>query len=140
MRQDALAHRLRTVLGRLVRTLRAASPDTQPSWSQAAILSRLDRHGETTAAALAVAERMRPQSMGGALDALETSELIERSPDPDDRRQVRVRISARGREVLAAGRASRQDWLAQALTTRLSTAERAVLREAVGLLERLADE
>src|SRR5438270_8686538 len=77
------ASELRLVLGQLVRRLRAEY--TFPV-AQASVLSRLDREGAQTTSALAAAERVRPQSMAQTLTELEATGLIERRPDPADRR------------------------------------------------------
>jgi DNA-binding MarR family transcriptional regulator len=136
----SLAHDLRVALGRLVRRVRAADPSGRSKWSHFSILSRLDRAGGATAATLAAEEGIRPQSMSTTLDALESEALIVREADPADRRQVIVSISEGGRQKLFAARASREQWLHKRITARLSREEQIVLKEAVRLLERLAEE
>ena len=54
-----------------------------------------------------------------------------------DGRQVLVDLTARGKDTLLADRARRDEWLATRLRE-LSPAERAVLRQAAPILERLA--
>ena len=63
--------------------------------------------------------------------------LVERRPDPDDRRRALVELTERGRLALAAERQRREGWLAEAITT-LSPEEQALLDRTVGLLRRLA--
>jgi DNA-binding MarR family transcriptional regulator len=63
--------------------------------------------------------------------------MVVREPDPDDRRQVLLRVSEPGLELLNAERKRRDAWLAQRLI-KLDPQERAVLREAAVILERLA--
>ena len=129
------ASELRIVLGQLVRRLRA---EHRFPISQATVLSRLDRDGPLTTSALAVAERLRPQSMAQTIGDLEADGLITRTPDPNDRRQVLIDLSDGGRTALAEDRARREGWLAQTIATELTSEEQEVLIEAVALLRRLA--
>ena len=78
-------------LGLLVRRIRAdAPPELQEfSWTQKAVLSRLEKHGPATAADLARAEGVKPQSMGTALGLLEKKGLVERKAHPTDGRQIK---------------------------------------------------
>jgi DNA-binding MarR family transcriptional regulator len=68
---------------------------------------------------------------------LEAKGLVRRDPHPDDRRQVVVRQTEQAEAMLSESRRKRNAWLAQ-LTERLSDEERAVLREAAPVLEKLA--
>jgi DNA-binding MarR family transcriptional regulator len=126
---------LRIVLGQLVRRLRA---EYRFPISQATVLSRLDRGGAATTSALAAAERLRPQSMAHTIAELESDGLIDRTPDPDDRRQVLIALTERGREALAEERARREGWLAEAIAAELNEDEQELLLQAVPLLRRLA--
>src|SRR5580704_17042527 len=85
-------------LGLLVRRIRAkAPPELQKfSWTQNAVLSRLEKQGPATAADLARAEGVKPQSMGTALALLEKMGLVERKPHPTDGRQINMKLTARG--------------------------------------------
>ena len=123
------------MLGQLLRRLRAeyAFPV-----AQASVLSRLDREGPQTTSALAAAERVRPQSMAQTLADLEAEELISRRPDPEDRRQVLIELTARGNERVAESRGRREDWLAAAITAELSPEEQRTLLSAVPLLQRVS--
>jgi DNA-binding MarR family transcriptional regulator len=131
-----LANELRIVLGKLVRRLR--TEDALPT-SHIAVLSRLDRAGAQTTSGLAAAERMRPQSMAQTLADLRRDGLVDRTPDPVDRRQILVELTALGRECLTAERRRRESWLAQAIAGELTPAERKHLADAVALLHRLAE-
>jgi DNA-binding MarR family transcriptional regulator len=130
-----VASELREVLGRLVRRLRA---EHRFPLSQGAVLGRLDRQGPQGVSDLAKAERMRPQSMAQTVSELEAEGLVERSPDPRDRRRALVELTAQGRAALEADRRGREGWLAQAIERDLSAREQEVLSDAVGLLRRLA--
>ncbi|MBZ4319570.1 MarR family winged helix-turn-helix transcriptional regulator [Streptomyces huiliensis] len=133
------ASRIRVLTGRLARRLRAAGDRTDLTLSQSAVLSRLDRHGPATTVELARAEHVRPQSMGTTLAGLEEAGLIERSPHPSDRRQVLISLAPEGLRRLREARGVREGWIAQALAERFDERERAVVTEAIGLLERLTE-
>jgi DNA-binding MarR family transcriptional regulator len=130
------AAELRMVLGLLVRRLRA---EHRLPVSHGTVLGRLERDGPATTSALAAAERVRPQSMAQTLSELEASGLIDRTPDPDDRRQVHIALTERGHARLAEERALREGWLANAIETELTPEEQKVLIRAVELLRRLAE-
>ena len=126
---------LRIVLGQLVRRLRA---EHRFPISQATVLSRLDREGAATTSALAAAERVRPQSMAHTIAELEADGLVDRTPDPVDRRQIQIALTERGREALADERARREGWLARTIATELTDDEQELLMQTVPLLRRLA--
>jgi DNA-binding MarR family transcriptional regulator len=128
------ASELRLVLGQLVRRLRA---EYSFPVAQASVLSRLDREGAQTASALAAVERVRPQSMAQTLAELETAGLIERRPDPDDRRRSQIELTEEGRNRVLEGRGRREDWLAAAIAAELNPEEQRTLLAAVPLLQRL---
>lgn len=130
-----LASELRMVLGHLVRRLRA---ERRFSLSQAAVLGRLDREGTQSIGDLAVAERVRPQSMTQTIADLEADGLIERHADPGDGRRTLVELTEQGRLTLEADRRQREGWLARAIAEDLSQAEQRVLVQALDLLRRLS--
>jgi DNA-binding MarR family transcriptional regulator len=131
-----VASDLRVVLGQLVRRLRA---EHRFSLTQGAVLGRLDREGPQSVSDLAVAERVRPQSMAQTVGDLEGDGLVERRPDPGDRRRALVSLTEAGRAALLLDRGRREGWLARAIAEQLRPEEQAVLADAVELLRRLAD-
>ena len=133
----ALANDLRLVLGRLIRRLRAERRGL--TLGQVTVLGRLDREGPAGTSDLAAGERVRPQSMAATVAALAAAGLVERRPDPVDRRRILIALTAHGRETLAADRRRRDAWLAEALRNDLTERERAILAEAATLLARIAD-
>lgn len=130
-----LASELREVLGRLIRRLRA---EHRFPLSHGAVLGGIDRRGPQSVSDLAKAEGMRPQSMAEIVSDLEADGLVERRPDPNDRRRALVQLTGQGRSALHADRRAREGWLAQAIERDLSKAEQSALRDAVELLRRLA--
>jgi DNA-binding MarR family transcriptional regulator len=133
-----LAHELRETLGRVVRRLRAEPGG--PSVRYMTVLSRLDRNGPSSTSDLAAAERMRPQSMAQTVRDLEEEGLVSRRPDPADGRRAFVELTDAGLDLLRVTRARRETWLAQALERELDDRERELLRDALALLGRLAED
>jgi len=130
-----LASDLRVVLGQLIRRLRA---EHRFSLSQGSVLGRVDREGSQSVSDLAAKERVRPQSMAQTVADLEADGLVERRPDPDDRRRALVLLTDTGDQVLVADRRAREGWLFEALEE-LSAEERRTLERAVVLMNRLSE-
>ena len=131
------SHELRTVLGRLVRRLRA---EAALPMRQTTVLARLEREGPQGTSDLAERERMRPQSMAETVKELEAAGFVRRDADPTDGRRQLVALTSAGQRALTADRSRREDWLASALSERLNANERETLMRAIVLLERLTDE
>lgn len=133
------AAELRVLICRLNRQLRERANLGELTPSQVSVLVRLEREGDSTVTALAKAEGIRSQSMGAIVAALETAGLISGQADPKDKRQTILSLTPACRELIQKNRAVRQDWLLQAIQTKLSIDEQRQLGQAVELLKRLAD-
>jgi DNA-binding MarR family transcriptional regulator len=107
--------------------------------NQMAVLARLDRFGPASISDLAVAERVRPQSMAQTVRELEAVGWVSRRPDPSDGRRQILELTGAGLQRIQANRAAREDWLTQALARELDPVEREKLGDALALLRRLAD-
>ncbi len=136
---QALAAELRAVSGRLKRRLREQTHLGELSWSQVAVLGRLERDGPATVSMLARAEGMRPQSMGTIIAALEAAGHIRGTPDPADGRQTILSVTPQSMQWIRAARAAREDWLAGTITAQLTADEQRELAHALDLLKRIAD-
>jgi DNA-binding MarR family transcriptional regulator len=138
-RTDAgLAAELRLGVMRLRRRLAVERhPDNELSLNQMGVLGVLARRGAMTVGELAGAEKVQPPSMTRTVNCLEDSGDVRKRPHETDRRQVVVELSEQGRGRVLADRARRDAWLAQRLRE-LSPEERAVLRQAAPILDRLA--
>jgi DNA-binding MarR family transcriptional regulator len=132
----SLAGELRVVVGQLLRRLRA---EHRFSLSQGAVLGRLDRQGTMSIGELALAERVRPQSMAQTIAEMESERLLARRPDPSDGRRMLIDLTPHGRTVLEEDRRQREGWLALAIEEDLSPAERRILARALPLLRRLGE-
>jgi DNA-binding MarR family transcriptional regulator len=133
--ESLVASELRVVLGQLVRRLRA---EHRFPLSHGTVLGRLDREGARSISDLALAERVRPQSMAQTVADLEGDGYVLRRPDPSDRRRVLIELTDHGIAALRADRRQREGWLAKAIAE-LSADEQAILAEAVPLLRDLAE-
>ena len=122
---------------RLARRLRAERGDHGLTLTQLACLATLHRHGAMTPSDLAAHEKVQPPSMTRTVNGLAERGLVQRNPDPHDRRQVVVSLTEAGAELLATDRAQREQWLTQRLAD-LSTDERETLARAAAILDRLA--
>jgi DNA-binding MarR family transcriptional regulator len=133
-----LASELRMAVMRLRRRLAIERhPGNELGLGQMTVLGTLHRHGEMTVGELATHERVRPPSMTRTVNCLSDGGYVIRRPHETDKRLVLVALSGRGREVLLADRARRDAWLARRLG-QLTADERALLRKATPLLDRLA--
>ena len=139
-RTDAgLASELRMSVMRLRRRLAGERhPDNELSMNAMAVLGALYRLGELTLGELAAHERVQPPSMTRTVTCLEDAAHVVRRPSETDKRQVLVSLTDQGRATLLADRRRRDEWLATRLRA-LTPDERAVLRQAAPILERLAN-
>lgn len=136
---DDLATALYDGMGLVARRLRQAPAPGELSLPERSALGRLDRTGPATAADLARTEQITPQAMGITLAGLEERGLVERRPDPRDRRRVVMALTEAGAEVVRRKRDIRARQLAVALEQRFTTAEVATLAAAAPLIARLAE-
>jgi DNA-binding MarR family transcriptional regulator len=129
---------LRAVLARLLRKLRETTNDAITP-SQASALSRLGKGGVSTVSALALAERVRPQSMAAIVESLESLGFVTRSQDPSDGRRQIVDLTDAGWAQIAGQKEAGVAWLDHALTEQVSEAELMTLAAATAILERILD-
>lgn len=138
-RTDAgLAAELRVGVMRLRRRLALErQPENDLSLAQMAVLGLLLRNRELTIGELARLERVQPPSMTRTVSCLEQLGHVTRGPHETDGRVVVVSLTGRGHDVVLADRQRRDVWLAVQLA-HLSADERAVLRRAAPILDRLS--
>ncbi|HTB37617.1 MAG TPA: MarR family transcriptional regulator [Reyranella sp.] len=124
--------------GQLTRRLRAETNLRELTWSQVAIMARLDGAGPMTTADLARAESVKPQTMGGTLAYMEEVGLVERHPHPTDGRQVLFALTAEGVEARRQTRIAKEEWLLRAMA-KLDPDEQQTLISAIALIQRLGE-
>ncbi len=136
---SGLASALRLSVMRLARRMRSErDPDNELlPVGQLSVLGALKRLGESTVGQLAAEERVQPPSMTRTVNCLDEGGYVVRRKHETDGRQVVVGLSEKGLATLATDRRRRDAWLAQRLRE-LTPDERAVLRQAAPILERIA--
>jgi DNA-binding MarR family transcriptional regulator len=133
-----LATRLRLGITRTARRLRQeAGTDLSPTLSAA--LATIARHGPLTPSELAARERVQRPTATRLLARLEAPGLVVRTADPQDGRSSLVSVSPAGAALLAEVRTRKDAYLARRLRA-LSAEDRATLRRASEILERMLDE
>jgi DNA-binding MarR family transcriptional regulator len=135
--ETALASTLRLSVMRLARRMRQQRAESSLTLTQVAALATVERHPGVTPGELAAREKVQPPSMTKVVAALEAAGLLRRQPHPTDGRQVQLRCTAEGSALLKEDRRRREAWLAQRLAE-LEPGELAVLRQAAGVLDKLA--
>jgi DNA-binding MarR family transcriptional regulator len=128
---------LRSAVMRLARRLRHQRVDESLTPTEMSVLGTLARCGSATPGELARKEHVQPPSMTRIVAMLEAQGLVRREPHPGDRRQVVVSRTEQAEAMLAESRRRRDAWLAR-LAEGLTDDERATLREAAPVLEKLA--
>ena len=133
-----LATRLRLGITRTARRLRQeAGGELSPTL--AAALATIARHGPLTPSELAARERVQRPTATRLLARLEAPGLVERTADPGDRRSSLVAVTPAGETLLAQVRTRKDAYLARRLRS-LSPEERATLRRASEILERMLED
>jgi DNA-binding MarR family transcriptional regulator len=133
-----LATRLRLAVMRTHRRLRQeAGADLSPTLLAA--LGTISRHGPLTPSELAERERIQRPTATRLLGRLEQPGYVARTPDPHDGRSSLVALTPAGRALLEDVRHRKDAYLARRLRT-LSAEDRATLRRASEILERLVEE
>ncbi|MER6946628.1 MarR family transcriptional regulator [Nonomuraea sp. NPDC000554] len=138
LRSDAgLASALRVSLARLTRRLRRQAAAHSLTPTQFATLAAVERHSGITPGELAELEKVQPPSMTRVIATLEERGLVSRTPHPADRRQVTVTVTEAAQTLLKEERRRKEAWLTQRLKE-LTPEERAILRQAAPILEKLS--
>jgi DNA-binding MarR family transcriptional regulator len=112
---EALADQLHSAAIGLLRQLRREDDAIGITAPRLSALSVVVFAGPLTLGQLARAEQVKPPTMTRIVTGLETDGLVERRDDANDGRLTQIHATARGRKVLAAGRARRVETLAAAV-------------------------
>jgi DNA-binding MarR family transcriptional regulator len=132
------ASRLAMSVMRLERRLRQRSAGGVTA-SQYAALVTLSKKGELSLGELAAAEGVAPPSMTRIAARLHRAGLVQRRPDPLDRRVALIALSPRGAELLTEARTRRELYLTARLEA-MSAEEVEILARAAELMGRLAED
>lgn len=108
-------------------------------WAQARLLGTIDDCGESRISDLAELEHCSQPTMTTQVRRLEDAGLVARTPDAEDARAVRIRITPRGSETLAQARADRAAVIDPRIN-QLSAADQEILALAIGALHRLVND
>jgi len=125
--------------GLLIRRLRREGNVDGLSLSQISVLAHLERNDALTTADLARIERVKPQSMGATVAALEGEGLIERRPHPTDGRQVLFALTSSGVAMRQKSKRLKRAWL-EAAIARLAPDEQKTLIAAISLIRRVGED
>lgn len=123
---------------RLLRTVRAADDETGVSAPKLSALSVLVFGGAQSLSSLARAEQVTPATMSKLVSDLEGLGLVAKRVDRDDKRGLRIEVTAKGRALMEEGRRRRLELL-QTRIAKLTREERAQLADASVLIMRLAE-
>ena len=140
-RDIEVAAALRIAIHRLVKLLRREThAESQLSLTERSVMGSLYAHGELAPSALAVLEKVTTQSMSQIINHLFGLELIRKTPSGEDKRMVLLSLTERGKRYVEDARDRKQEWLAQALHRKVSSAEKDLLMEALKILTRIIEE
>lgn len=128
-----LAVELRVAIMRTSRVLRTQAGSDVVTPGQTTVLGLLAKRGPQTMRQLADAERVQAPSMTRTVNALSAQNLVERTENPTDGRQVVVSVTPEGVAVLEESRRLRSAWLASRLEG-LPDRDRAVMHRAAEIL------
>jgi DNA-binding MarR family transcriptional regulator len=137
---EASINELILALGLLIRRIRSNAPsETQDlSWTQKAVMKRLETEGPATTAELARAEGVKPQSMGSAIAALEDLGMVERKAHPTDGRQMNIVLTSKGNALRRGTQEAKHTWIAQAIA-KLDKQDQATLFAAGEIIKHLVE-
>jgi DNA-binding MarR family transcriptional regulator len=134
-----LAAEVRVGFGKLKRRLREEGGSAEVTPSQASALAQLEKLGPSTVTELALAEGVRPQSMGATIASLESTGFIVGTPDPTDGRRTILSLSPAAVEKFSANRTAREGWLFQAIQQNLDPQEQRDLARGFAVLTKLVE-
>jgi DNA-binding MarR family transcriptional regulator len=122
---------------RLLRAVRVADDETGISAPKLSALSVLAFGGAMSLSALARAEQVTPATMSKLASDLEAEGLVAKRADREDKRGIRIEVTARGRALMEEGR-RRRLVLLQKRVAKLSRDERALLDKAAAIMLKLS--
>jgi DNA-binding MarR family transcriptional regulator len=136
-----LAAGLRTTIQRLVKLLRRETRnDARLSLTERSTLGLLYPDNRLAPSDIARTEKVTTQSMSQVINHLAELNYIEKTPSDDDKRKVLLSLTPAGRAYIEQMRREKQEWLAGAINTKLTPAEKETLSAALSVLIKLSTE
>jgi DNA-binding MarR family transcriptional regulator len=132
---EDFGEQLRSAVSLFVHAAREATDVVTPS--QIETMGLLARDGALSIAELARRRGVRHQSQSATTVELRETGLVDRIPDPDDRRGWRIALTPAGNRAITASRQRRARWIAEA-SAGLGPEDLAVLARVPGILVALA--
>jgi DNA-binding MarR family transcriptional regulator len=142
---DAAVHRVEQSLSRLKRLLSQWKPppldslESHLTLAQGRCLWNIAHHEGCTLQELSDHLDLRPSTTSELVERLVRVELVQREPDANDRRTVRLSLSERGRAVHLEHTATRRNHLQNFLET-LTPVQRTDLLGALEMLDRVLEQ
>lgn len=135
---DQMSIDLIVASAKLVRaSARLSATEVPPAvWRALAIL---DEHGEMRVGDFAAVDRCSQPTATAMFKRLESHGVVERVPDPDDRRAVKISLSAKGHQRLEELREGVADALRERMES-LEQRDRAALDSGLDVVKRLLDD
>lgn len=133
-----VATKLHSAAIRLLRAVRVADAETGVSAPKLSALSVLTFGGPMSLSALARAEQVTAPTMSKLVGDLEAEGLVAKRADREDKRGVRIEVTAKGRALMEQGRKRRLALLHKRLA-KLTREERAQLDDAAALMLRVSE-
>lgn len=134
--QRVVADQLHSAAIHLLRRLRKVDEASGLTAARLSVLSVLVFRSPATLGELAAAEQVSAPTMSRLVNGLERDRYVVREPHESDARSVRVRATARGRQVLVRGRERRVAELV-GLLEQTTPGELQTLGEAAEIIKRL---
>jgi DNA-binding MarR family transcriptional regulator len=123
----------------LLRAVRVADDETGISAPKLSALSVLTFGGPTSLGSLARAEQVTPATMSKLVTDLEAEGLVAKRADREDKRGLRIEVTAKGRALMEEGRRRRLALLQKRLA-KLGRDERVLLDQAAEIMLKLSSD
>ena len=127
-------HRTSALTSRKLRTVFNAHGITNSEFDVLASLRRSAKPFELSPKQISAALMLTSGGLTARLDKLERAGFVERLPDPNDRRGLRIRLTTAGRQAVEGAVADEVVLLRQVLDSALSPAETRTLGRLLGKL------
>jgi DNA-binding MarR family transcriptional regulator len=136
-----LASGLRTTVSRLIKLLRRETRnEAQLSLTERATLGLLYPDNRLAPTDIARAEKVTTQSMSQVINHLAELNYLERTPSAEDKRKVDLSLTEAGRTYVEQLRKDKQEWLTAVLQEKTTPQEKAILAEALKIIDKLVKE